>query len=77
MLVEYAEGSSSEGPPAASVRVRLAYKSPVAPRPIYGSIFTPNSVSLEPEATQSCSFRERGIPSRQSSSLQSAIFMGD
>jgi hypothetical protein len=43
----------------------------------YGSIFTPNSAPLEPEAAQSYSFRERGIPPRQSSSLQSAIFMGD
>ena len=43
----------------------------------YGSIFTANSAPLEPEAAQSYSFRERGIPPRQSSSLQSAIFMGD
>src|SRR6516165_364543 len=35
-------------------------------RPIYGSIFTPNSVFLEPEAAQSYSLRERGIPPRQS-----------
>src|SRR5262249_33757277 len=32
--------------------------------PVYGSIFTPNSVSLEPEAAQSYSLRERGIPQR-------------
>jgi len=43
----------------------------------YGSIFTANSAPLEPEAAQSYSFRERGIPPRHSSSLQSAIFMGD
>src|SRR5262249_43634417 len=46
------DSASSEGRPAASVRVRIAYKSP-------GSIFTPNSVSLEPEAAQSYSLRDR------------------
>ena len=75
MLLEYAEGSfrahGTPTPPALRDRPRRARVRGLGinlrrSRPIYGSIFTPNSVFLEPEATQSYSLRERGIPPRQS-----------